>query len=102
MKKGNKSVVPKSEGIKQRNQQTKTENVNGSTSSNSKEKKDKERIKEMQRKEREKIVLWRSPFTTLKYFSLEVSVLVYMLALRQVLLFYLFYNDQVLMYVKLF
>ncbi|XP_052221105.1 vacuole membrane protein 1-like isoform X2 [Dreissena polymorpha] len=38
--------------------------------------------REMERKERESIVLWRSPVRTLKYFVLEASVLLYLLGKR--------------------
>lgn len=36
----------------------------------------------MERQEREKIVLWRSPVTTVKYFVMETSVLLYLLGRR--------------------
>ena len=44
-------------------------------------------IKEMERREREKIVLWRAPFTTLRYFLAESAILLYSLCERFVHLF---------------
>lgn len=48
-----------------------TSSVNGSVKSD----KPTAETREMERREREKIVLWRSPITTVQYFLLEASVL---------------------------
>ena len=39
-------------------------------------------IREMERREREKIVLWRAPLTTMRYFLAESAVLLYSLCER--------------------
>ena len=77
-----KSVVPKPETPKKRTvpastQPSEKRNVNGGLS-----KKKQEEKKEMERREREKIVLWRSPLTTLQYFTMEAGVLLYLLGLK--------------------
>lgn len=41
-----------------------------------------DKIREMERAEREKIVLWRAPVTTLRYFTAEAAILLYSLCLR--------------------
>jgi len=57
-----------------------SEKVNGSVSDSTKAQDHKQR--EMERTERETIVLWKSPFRTIRYFFLEASVLLYMLGQR--------------------
>ncbi|WAR03410.1 VMP1-like protein [Mya arenaria] len=52
--------------------------LNGSVS----DKKQDEKQREMDKQERESIVLWRSPVRTIRYFFLEASVLLYLLGKR--------------------
>lgn len=74
-----KSKKKKSDNIRLRKSEseTVTENVNGNINT-----KPSEGEREMERQEREKIVLWRSPVTTVKYFVMETSVLLYLLGRR--------------------
>lgn len=55
-----------------------SEDVNGSVRKES----EREKNREMERRAREKIVLWRSPVTTLQYFVLEASTLLGILCTR--------------------
>jgi hypothetical protein len=70
--------TPLAEYLKQR--KSESEDANGSVN-----KVIEKRQREMERRLREKIVLWRSPVTTLKYFILEASTLFTLLCARYVL-----------------
>ncbi|KAL4223521.1 Vacuolar membrane protease [Mactra antiquata] len=64
--------------------QKNTDNTNGNVKSTVKQSTSKSSAndREMERREREKIVLWRSPLTTIQYFLLEATVLFTILCKR--------------------
>ena len=56
--------------------------VNGKVKGDSKSKEKEEKIREMERAERERLVLWRAPLKTLRYFTAESFILLYSLGER--------------------
>ena len=72
----------KSKNLRQRKPES--EDINGTVNKES----EKEQ-REMERQIREKIVLWRSPVTTLRYFILEASTLFTLLCARYVTFYFI-------------
>ena len=58
--------------------------VNGKVKGDNKSKEKEEKIREMERADRERLVLWRAPLKTLRYFTAESFILLYSLGERYV------------------
>ena len=79
-----KAKEPKTTGstVTQQHKTPSPGTVNGKVKGDSKSKEKEEKIREMERAERERLVLWRAPLKTLRYFTAESFILLYSLGER--------------------